>query len=281
MLTLLEIIKKTTEFLANRGVESPRLDAELLIGHALGLKRMQLYIQFERPLTESELDKIRPLVKRRGNREPLQHIVGTMEFSGHLLKVDRRALIPRPETEYLIELLVQRWPTPPARVLDLGTGSGAIALALAKAWPSAAVTAVEKSAEALTLAQENIAASGMGERLTLVNSDWFGALPSADRFDLIVSNPPYLSDDETAAAEPEVKDHEPRQALSAGTDSAADLEVIIRKARSHLSSGGRLALETGIAQHTRLIALLQSLGYAGVESLKDLTGRERFLLATL
>src|SRR3954471_14665010 len=155
MLTVLEIIKRTTDFFSGKGIESPRLNAELLIGHALGLKRMQLYLQFERPLAEPELEKIRPLVKRRGNREPLQYILGETEFSGVKLKVDSRALIPRPETERLIEVTMAALSTPPARILDLGTGSGAIALALAKHYPEAKVTAVDRSAAALALAREN------------------------------------------------------------------------------------------------------------------------------
>lgn len=281
MLTILEIIKKTTEFFEKRGIESARLNAELLVGHALGLKRMQLYIQFERPLAEVELEKIRPLVKRRGNREPVQHILGTMEFAGLTLKVDRRALIPRPETEYLIELLVPQFPLPPQRVLDLGTGSGAIALALAKTWPETAVVASDRSDEALALAWENADANGLSARVSFHSSDWFSSLPSLDKFDLIVSNPPYLSDEETDAAEPEVKNFEPRDALSAGQDSAVALEHIIRGARDRLSTGGRLALETGIAQHARLQALLQAEGYQSSQSLKDLTGRDRFVLATL
>src|SRR3954471_3583168 len=136
MLTVLEVIKKTTEFFAGKGIDSPRLNAELLVGHALGLPRMQLYVQFERPLAEMELEKIRPLVRRRGQHEPVQYITGETEFHGLKLKVDRRALIPRPETEQLIEQVVAACPVPPARILDLGTGSGAIALALAKAFPA-------------------------------------------------------------------------------------------------------------------------------------------------
>ncbi len=279
MLSVLEIIKRTTGFFEQRGVESPRLNAELLIGHALGLKRMQLYLQFERPLTEAELEKIRPLVKRRGGREPLQYIMGETEFSGLKLKVDRRALIPRPETERLIELVTQHFATPPATVLDLGTGSGAIALALAKAWPGAVVTAVDKSEEALALARENAAACGLTERIKFVSSDWFAAVPAGEKFALIVANPPYLSDEETAAAQPEVKDFEPRMALSAGTNSAADLERIIRAARPYLAPGGLLACETGIAQHQALVALATAEGYTRAESLRDLTGRERYLLA--
>ena len=279
MLTVLEIIKRTTEFFEKRGVESSRLNAELLIGHALGLKRMQLYLQFERPLSEADLEKIRPLMKRRGNREPLQYILGEAEFGGLKLKVDRRALIPRPETEYLIELLTARMAVAPATILDLGTGSGAIALALAKTYPEAAVTAVDKSAEALSLAQENAEAAGLGQRLRLLESDWFSALASGEQFQLIVANPPYLSDEETDAATPEVKGFEPRMALSSGENSAADLERIIVQAHSRLLPGGMLACETGIAQHRALLELTVKTGYARAESLKDLTGRDRFLLA--
>jgi len=279
MLTVLEIIKRTTEFLEKHGVEGARLNAELLTGHALGLKRMQLYLQFERPLTESELEKIRPLVKRRGNREPLQYITGEVDFSGLKLKVDRRALIPRPETEYLIELVVGRVTTPPATILDLGTGSGAIAMALATKYPSAMVTAVDQSADALALARENAAALGLAERVNFIESDWFGTLPAEARYELIVANPPYLSDAEVGGAQPEVKDYEPLAALSAGTDSTADLRQILKDARSRLTAGGLLACETGIAQHAQLLPPAAEAGYAHTESLRDLTGRERYLLA--
>ena len=279
MLSVLEIIKRTTGFFAQRGVESPRLNAELLIGHALGLKRMQLYLQFERPLTEAELEKIRPLVKRRGSREPLQYIMGETEFSGLKLKVDRRALIPRPETERLIEIVMPQLASPPASILDLGTGSGAIALVLAKAWPGAMVTAVDNSEEALSLARENADACDLAARVKFVHSDWFAAVPAGERFPLIVANPPYLSDAETAAAQPEVKDFEPRTALSAGSNSAADLEKIIRAARPYLAAGGLLACETGITQHAALLRLVAETGYARAESRCDLTGRERYLLA--
>lgn len=279
MLTVLEIIKRSTDFLQRHGVESPRLNAELLTGHALGLKRMQLYLQFERPLTEPELALIRPLVKRRSEREPLQYILGTAEFAGLTLKVDRRALIPRPETELLVELITQRGLEAPARILDLGTGSGALALALAMHYPAAVVTAVDASAEALALAAENRAKAGLGERVRLVQSDWFAALPAGEKFELIVSNPPYLSDRETDETTPEVKGFEPRTALSAGPDGAEDLVAIIQAARSWLVPGGRLALETGIGQHGPLKALLAEAGYTEVESRQDLTDRDRFLLA--
>ena len=279
MLTVLEIIKRTTEFFDKRGVESARLNAELLIGHALGLKRMQLYLQFERPLSEGELERIRPLVKRRGNREPLQYIMGAVEFSGLKLKVDKRALIPRPETEHLVELVTQRLTAAPARILDLGTGTGAIALALARIYPATLVTAVDKSEDALVLARENAEANGLSARVRCVQADWFSGFVAGEQFELIVANPPYLSDQEVLAAQPEVKDFEPTLALSAGLDSVAALKLIISEARRYLTGTGLLACETGISQHAQLLELAAQSGYARTESLRDLTGRDRFFLA--
>ena len=279
MLTVLEIIKKTTDFFAGKGIESPRLNAELLIGHALGLKRMALYLQFERLLAESELEKIRPLVRRRGLREPLQYIVGETEFHGLKLKVDRRALLPRPETELLVATIIERCTTPPTAVLDLGTGSGAIALALAKQFPAAIVTGLDLSDEALSLARENAAATGLAEWVTFLKSSWFDALATDARFDLIVANPPYLSATETAQTAPEVRDHEPKSALTAAEEGLADLRIIISGAPKFLAPGGLVALETGIAQHAELVRLARAAGFAQIESRPDLTGRDRFVLA--
>lgn len=279
MPSVLEILKKTTDFLAGKGVESARLNAELIVGHALGLKRMQLYMQFERLLTESELDKIRPLVRRRSQREPVQYILGEMDFGGLKLKVDRRALIPRPETELLVEIVVGLCAVPPASVLDLGTGSGAIALALAKAFPTARVTAVDVSDEALELAGENASTCGLGERVRWLKSSWFSSLPQEDTFDLIVGNPPYLSAEETAATTPEVRGHEPARALTAAAGGLADLRTIIDGARARMVPGGVLALETGITQHATLTEHAREMGFLKVESRQDFTRRDRFLLA--
>jgi release factor glutamine methyltransferase len=277
MITVLEVIKRTTEFLAGKGIEGARLNAEHLIGHGLGLKRMQLYLQFERPLTELELEAIRPLVRRRGQHEPLQYIMGEVEFSGLKLKVDRRALIPRPETEYLLELVVQRLTAPPVAILDLGTGSGAIALALAKHYASSQVLAVDNSTEALALAAENAHATGLTERVEFLPSDWFAGINRGQRFDLIVANPPYLSEQEVAEARPEVKIFEPVKALTPGGDGLSALNKIMAEAPTLLSPGGLLALETGITQHATLRALADRAGYARSESLPDLTGRDRYL----
>ena len=281
MLSVLEIIQKTTDFFAVKGVESPRLNAEILIGHALGLKRMQLYLQFERVLTETELDQIRPLVRRRGQREPLAYIVGETDFHGLRLKTDRRALVPRPETEGLVELVVQTCVPPPARILDLGTGGGCIALALGRAFPEAQVTAVDASEEALALARENATATGLAARVQFVRSDWYAALPAESRFDAIVANPPYLTATEAAEAHPEVRVFEPAVALTAAEEGLAALQTIVAGARAHLAPGGLLALETGIAHHARLLALLEAAGFRERSSHRDLTGRDRYLLARL
>ena len=281
MLTVLDVIKKTTDFLAGKGVESPRLNAELLVGHALALKRMQLYLQFERVLTAAELEAIRTLVRRRGQREPVQYILGVTEFFGLKLKVDRRALIPRPETERLLELVVARLANPPATILDLGTGSGAIALGLAQYYAAARVTAVDLSEEALALARENATNCGLAERVTWLSSRWLDALPTGANFELIVANPPYLSAEETAQAAPEVRGFEPAMALTAADRGLADLREILSKAPRFLTPGGCLALETGITQHAELAQLAAAAGFKRTESLPDLTGRDRFFLAWL
>ncbi|HEY9154642.1 MAG TPA: peptide chain release factor N(5)-glutamine methyltransferase [Opitutaceae bacterium] len=287
MLTVLEIVKRTTDFLGSKGIESPRLTSELLVGHALGLKRMQLYVQFEKPLAEADLEKIRPLVRRRAQREPLQYIFGETEWGGLKLKTDRRALIPRPETEYLLELLGEIWKgaesVPPARILDLGTGTGALALGLAHRFPSTKVIAVDRSADALALARENAASLGLAERVEFCESNWYsnlGDIEKADgRFDLIVANPPYLSARETAEAQPEVQAFEPVSALTAEEDGLADLRKIIAGAPRFLREGGLLALETGIEQHAKLTELAHAAGFTQIESKKDLTGRDRFIFA--
>jgi release factor glutamine methyltransferase len=181
----------------------------------------------------------------------------------------------------LVATLVEECAPPPARILDLGTGSGAIALALAAAFPAAAVTAVDASDEALTLAKENAASAGLGGRVEFLRTNWFDGLPAEARFELIVANPPYLSESETAQAAPEVREHEPKAALVASDGGIADLRVIVAAAPRHLTPNGRLALETGIAQHAELGGLAQAAGLAMVESRRDLTGRDRFLFARL
>lgn len=279
MQTLLEILNKSKDFLAQKGVPNPRVDAEYLVAHGLGLKRrLDVYLQFERPLMESELEAIRSALRRRAKREPLQHILGEWPFDGLVLRTDARALVPRPETEEFVDRLAALFPSHPARVLDLGTGTGALALALAHRWPAAEVVATDVSADALALAAENAARNDLAARVRFIRSDWWSAVPDGP-FDLIVSNPPYLSDAEVAEAAPEVRDFEPHLALSCANEGFAAIATILSGAPARLAPGGLLALETGIAQKTRLEAAAATAGFARWETWKDFHDRDRHFLA--
>lgn len=277
--TVLDILRKTTGYFEKRGLESPRLEAELLMAHCLGLKgRLELYLQYGKPVEGEALDRLRELVRQRGARVPLQHLIGEVDFHDLKLKVDRRALIPRPETEELVEKIVSATSVPPQWILDLGTGSGVLALALAEAFPEARVVAVERSDSALALARENIAGHPrLAKRIDLRQSDWWTAV--SERFDLIVSNPPYLTGAEWAEAQPEVREHDPQEALVADEDGLADLREILRGAPAHLLPGGRVWLETGIDQHGALAEVAQAAGFAEWHGHADLTGRPRFFTA--
>lgn len=274
MTTILEIIEKTAAFFTKKGVPQPRLDAEWLLADTLGCGRMDLYLQFDRPLTEETLAKLRPLVRRRGEREPLAYVLGWAPFRNLRLKVDRRALIPRPETEYLLDLLPTRLQEAPKRCLDLGCGPGTVALALASEYSDAEVTGVDSSVEALDLARENAAQHGL--QVNWLCCDWFAGVSGT--FDLVVSNPPYLTAEEWNTAEPEVRDHEPKAALIGGQDGMKDLRRIIQQAGDFLNPGGLLALETGIDQHDALQQFAGSGPWSKVESVPDLSRRPRYLL---
>lgn len=275
MQNLLETLKKATDFLARKGLEKPRAEAEHLFAAGLGLKRLDLYLQFERLLTDAEVEKLRGLTVRRGNREPLQHIVGQVEFRDLVLKSDKRALVPRPETEELVDLALALFPADqPVRVLDLGTGSGAIALAIASERPAWVVEALDRSPDALALARENAERCGLASRVAFAESDWFSAV--TDAYDLIVSNPPYLTEAEVAEADPEVKQFDPPSALVAPEHGLADLRKILAGAPPHLRAGGWVLCETGIGQHAALAELSARLGYAEAAGFPDMSGRPRF-----
>ncbi len=278
---MLDVVRKSTDFLDKKGVESPRLNAEWLIAHALGLGRMDLYLQFDRPLIGEELEQMRALVARRGKREPLQYIQGQAQFHDLMLKCDTRALIPRPETEQLVEFVKDSGLEidQNLRILDLGTGTGAIALALAMNFPRARIVATDASQNALDLASENALLCGLQNRVEFRLSNWFGSLGGEKRFDLIVSNPPYLTDEEFAEAESEVKDFEPESALVANDEGMADLRVIISGSYPLLEKSGTLWLETGIAQREALLGSCREVGYADSEGLDDWSGRPRFIRA--
>jgi release factor glutamine methyltransferase len=279
MLTIREIKERTESFFKKKGVPNAKLDTDILIAHSLGIKRLDIYLDLDRPLTEAQLTDLRSLVKRRASREPLQYIIGNTEFYGLKLKVDPRALIPRHETEELIELIVERLKAPPKRILDLGTGSGAIALALASRYSEAEVTATDQSEEAIALAKENTLALNLSSRVTFIIGNWFEPLDEGERFDLIVSNPPYLTEAEMQTAEPEVIDHEPRSALASGQEGLDDLGLLFKSVTKHLARGGLLALETGIGQADAIKAMALEVSLHG-QSVEDLSERPRFFFAS-
>jgi len=278
MITILEVIKKSSEFLLSKGIESSRFNAETLVGHALNLPRMKLYMQFERILSESELELVRPIIRRRAQGEPLQYITGSVDFGGEKFKVDKRALIPRPETEYLIELVQKRLEGKAvSNILDLGTGTGAIALTLAKIYPTSHVVAVDLSELALDLAKENADNLGMADRVTFTKSSWFNSISKLTKFDVIISNPPYLSEKQLESTPIEVKGFEPHTALVSKDNGLSDIIIILENFKEYINAGGLLALETGDTQHQRILSIASDRRLAPAESVKDLTGRDRFI----
>jgi release factor glutamine methyltransferase len=269
-LTLGEVLKGATEYLAGRGVDTARVDAELLLARALGLSRIELYTQHDRPLTDAERTAARELVQRRGQREPLAYVLGDWDFRRLTLKTDRRALVPRPETELVVErclALLDGIEAP--RILDVGTGTGAIALTLKQERPDAIVVATDLSADALALAQENAEANELDVRF--VEGDLLAGVDGP--LDLVVSNPPYVGAEELAALEPEVRDWEPRGALA---DEGQTLRLA-RDARSVLD--GWLVVEVHEERAQMLSDELAKLGYRKVAIGLDLAGKERMLEA--
>jgi release factor glutamine methyltransferase len=279
--TVLEVIQRSTEFLAQKGVESPRLQAEWLLAHVLGLPRLQLYLNFERRLTDAEADRARLLIKRRGQREPLQHVLGSACFCGLELTVNRHVLVPRPETEVLAEHAGQfltRIASEAPAVLDFGTGSGCLAICLAVKCPRARVHALDISAEALAVARANAAAHHVSDRITFGLGDGLAALEPALEFDLMVANPPYIPTAEIATLMPEVRDHDPRLALDGGADGLACYRQLAAQAGRRLRAGGRMLLEFGDGQAEALRDLFDQHNWIVERVEEDYSQRPRILV---
>ncbi|MRR57357.1 MAG: peptide chain release factor N(5)-glutamine methyltransferase [Deltaproteobacteria bacterium] len=255
--TILKVLTWTKGYLAEKGVENARLEAEWLLCAALGLDRVGLYVNFDKPLTAGELGACRALVARRARREPLQYILGSQEFFGLEFEVVPEVLIPRYDTETLVREALSRAPKG-AKILDIGVGSGCIAVALAKNLPEADVSGVDLSPEALELTERN--AKRHGVAVSLSRGSLFE--PFADRqFDVIVSNPPYIRTSDITTLQPEVRDFEPHAALDGGVDGLDYYRRIIPEAPVHLKRGGWLLLEMGIGQATDLLALFEATGH--------------------
>ena len=276
-MTLLEVLQSTTTYFQKHKIESPRLNAEHLLAYALGRTRMDLYLEFERQLNDAQLAPLRELVKRRGQGEPLQHLLGTVEFCGHTFLIDKRAMVPRPETEQLVELISNfEFRISNFRLLDIGTGSGVIALSLAKKFSEAIVYAVDISDDALSLARQNAARLGLNERVQFQKADLLENL--SERFDLIAANLPYISMQDRHLLAREVL-HDPEVALFGGPNGDELVQRLIEQAPRHLNPGGLLALEIGINQGGGLCELLRQKNYHDIESKRDYSGSTRFLLA--
>jgi len=270
-LTVGDVLKASTEFLAGKNAPSPRVDAEHLVAKALGLTRLDLYLQHDRELTDGELATARELVRRRGTREPLAYVLGEWGFRRLTLTTDSRALVPRPETETVVErCLVHLAGIESPEVLDVGVGSGAIALAIADEHPGARVTGIDVSADALALAAENAERTGLAERITLAEHDASAGLPVGP-YDLVVSNPPYVLPEQIETLDPEVREWEPRQALV----GRGLTETIARAAPEALRTGGWLVLEVAEDGAAAAAGMLAALGFRSVSRSRDLAERER------
>ena len=276
--SLLEVLQSTTAYFTNHKIENPRLNAEQLLAHTLRLSRMDLYLEFERNLAENELGLLRDLVKRRGQGEPLQHLLGTVEFCGHTFAIDKRAMVPRPETEELVGLLLAEISGQKSgiTILDVGTGSGVIGLSLAVKFPQANVCAIDISEDALSLARENAAQLRLSERVRFQKSDLLENV--SERFDLIVANLPYISMQDRHLLAREVL-HDPEVALFGGPGGDELVRKLIEQAPAHLEPGGLVALEIGLGQAEGLSDFLRQKNYHDIELKKDYSGISRFLLA--
>ncbi len=284
VLTLTEALRLGAERLKRAGIETAALDMSLLLAHALGMTRLEVYTQGERPLNERERGSARDLLARRLKREPLAYIVGHREFFGLKLKVTPAVLIPRPETEVLVEdvleWLVSRACAGELRVADIGTGSGAIAIAIAKKMPDARVVATDISQDALEVARENAATHGCAEQISFVCGSLYEALVGEDLFDAILSNPPYIAEGEREQLMPEVAKHEPAGALFSGKDGLDHLRRLIKEGPKYLKPGGILMVECGEGQaQTLLTEIINSGEWCEGRAIKDLAGIERVVAA--
>ena len=279
-MTVLEVIRRSAEYLESKGVDSPRLQIELLLAHVLKAPRLKLYLDFDRQLSVGELETLRAMVKRRGEREPLQYILGTTSFCGIEISVTPAVLIPRPETELLVEqasaFLASRGDQA-ATVLDFGTGSGCIAIAIARKFSACAVHAIDASEDALQIARAN--AERVTAKVHFSRGSAIDDLTSPRTFDLVVSNPPYIPDGEVETLQPEVRDYEPRLALGGGREGLDFYRMIASQARGRLATNGKVIVELGHGQEAAARAIFAGEGWFVEAVVKDYGGTPRILIA--
>ena len=281
---VLDVIGRSSEYLTRKGVDSPRLQVELILAQVLQLPRLKLYLNFDRVLNPAELDQIRAMVSRRGDREPLQHILGSACFCGLEFAVNRKVLIPRPETELLAEkawtlLATLQESGGPVAVADVGTGSGCLAITLATKCPEAKLDGLDISTDALEVAAGNAARLAVAERIHFYQSDLFEGIPPERRFDLVVTNPPYIPTQDIPRLQAEVRDWDPSLALDGGRDGLAFYRRLAAKAPSHLKTGGVLMAEFGDDQAEDVRRCFEQQQWAIDDFVKDLAGKPRIIIA--
>ncbi len=278
-LTIIEVIQRSEIYLKKKGIEFPKLDAEWMTAHAMGCSRLDLYLRFEEVLTPEQTLMVRNMVIKRGQRVPLQYIFAVMDFSEISLKVDQRALIPRPETEFLIEVVCERLVSDfDGQVADLGTGTGAIILSLAKRFPKLRGYGFEKSPQALELFKENREICQLNDNVECKHFDWNKDTLGDRSFDLIISNPPYLTEQEWNDAQPEISKYEPVDALVASEHGFSDIRKVVNLAKRALKQKGMIALEVGIHHPSKVKKELGD--QFDVSIVKDLNKKERYVIAT-
>ncbi|MFC1650912.1 peptide chain release factor N(5)-glutamine methyltransferase [Candidatus Latescibacterota bacterium] len=278
---VIELITVASEHLKSCGFENPRLEVERMLGCVIDCSRVELYLNFERPLSDTERDTFRGLFKRRLTHEPLQHILGVSEFKEITVNTDRRALIPRPETELLVDIAVDfLGKTDSPHVADIGTGSGVIALSIAYEIPESSVVAVDISDDALSLARENACLIGVEDRVSFVYGDMLEGLKEMGVFDAILSNPPYIKSGSIPSLQPEVRDYDPSIALDGGNDGLKYLAGLAENADRFLNPGGIVLLECGEGQTQEIKGTFEKTGrYSSVEIIKDLSNNNRIVKA--
>ncbi|MEG8947283.1 peptide chain release factor N(5)-glutamine methyltransferase [Rosettibacter firmus] len=271
MITVLDSIKLSTEYLEKKGVESPRLNAELLLADILNCKRLDLYLKYDQPLSEDEINKYREYISRRAKREPLQYIIGKVDFFGLELKINKSVLIPRPETEILVETIINREKDKNSLlILDIGTGSGNIAIALAKSLSQSKIVAVDISNEALKVAEENVNKHNVINQIELVRKNILEDTNFYNlKFDIIVSNPPYVSINEYQSLQEEIILYEPQIAVTDNDDGLKFYRKISEIADKNLKTGGRIYLEIGAGRSEQIENILTTTGFSNIQFVKD------------
>lgn len=282
MLTVLESIKLSTEYLEKKGVESPRINAELLLAHILNCKRLGLYLSYDRPLSEDEIIQYRKFLKRRGQFEPYQYIVGSVEFYGLQFEVNSSVLIPRPETEILVEEITTQYKNSgEVKILDIGTGSGNIAISLAHHLPNSKITAIDISPSALEVAKKNASANKTDNRIEFVLNDILKNDFNENEFDIVVSNPPYVSVKEFEELQPELKVYEPRYALTDNSDGLIYYREISAKAKKLLKNKGRLFFEIGEGKADEVKRILSENNFSEIIVKNDYLHIERIIFGEI